>query len=231
MTRVVLTLMIALLPSLVWAFPDNGVLDTFTGCIDTTTPPNANWTTAVLIGATSAALECHDQAVASVGGVASGDGYYNVITTNADSEVYATILNVADASQGGVYGRLVQIGANTTDGYGVDWLDGSSLLSLNRLDNGVKTTLGSDDTQAIAVGDKVGLRMEGDQICIWFWDASGAASWVEIRCETDANHTAGGRIGLNLFNTTTGIGTWDDFGGGNLAVASTRKPSAPILLQ
>jgi len=43
--RGLFALLCCLLASPAWAFPDNGVLEAFTG-VDDTTPPNSNWTNA-----------------------------------------------------------------------------------------------------------------------------------------------------------------------------------------
>lgn len=207
-------------PETVEAFPDNGVLDTFTGT-DDTSPPNANWTNTVIFGTTSSLVRIRSNAVTS--NAASGteaDAYYDVTTFDVDQEVYADIIEASVHDYISVCGRLVNLGGSTTDGYCVYTDRALSQVGILRVDNGAPTQLGSLISQAIGVGDKVGLKMVGSQICAWFYDASGAAVWTELGCRTDATYSVGGYIGLAVdsVNNTTGIA--DNFGGGNVAAAS-----------
>jgi hypothetical protein len=217
-----LTLLCGLLASPAWAFPDNGVLDSFTGCTDTTTPPNANWTNAVVYGASSATMDCEDQAVTSTT-TDEADMYWNPTTFNANSEAYARVVSAATTDLASVHVRLVNIGANTTDGYAVQ-IQNSDTVKIYRIDNGAATALGSNLSQTITNGDQFGIRAVGDQICAWFNDNDGG--WTQLGCRTDATYTAGGRIGLTHQSSNGAIGGVDDFGGGNV----TAVPAAPTAL-
>lgn len=209
-----LTLSLILFAAPALAFPDNGVLDAFTGCTNDATPPNANWTNAALLGGTTANLECRSEGVSSVS-AASGEGYYSVQQYGRDCEAYVTIVDITNASNGWVYCRLQNIGANTTDGYAVAWVDATSIVGINRIDNGVDTGLGANFTQTITAGDKIGIRAVGDQICAWY-NAAGAG-WAQLGCRTDSTYMTGGYLGTSITQTTANNPIHDDFGGGNVA--------------
>lgn len=147
-----------LLTTPAWAFPDNGVLDTFTGS-DGTNPPSANWTNGIY---TADGIWIQDNAATTNNASGfEGHGYWNVQTFGPDSEAYATIVDVAAAQFGSVYARLTTPGVGTADGYLVEWIDGSSQLLIRRLDNGTTTTLGTAITQTIATGEREVKHVNG----------------------------------------------------------------------
>lgn len=224
--RVFLTLLCCLLTSPAWAFPENGVLVNFTGCVDTTTPPTSALTNAVIVGASSSTVDCEDLAATNTTTGVEGDAYYNVATFNANSETYATIVATGSGLHGSVSVRLANIGGNTTDGYLVYWSENNDVLDIYRIDNGALTLLGTGVAQDPANGDSFGIRAVGSQICSWY--KVGAGAWTERECVTDATYSAGGRIGFTVSGGTA-IGQVDDFGGGN--VASTRRHIPPIFFQ
>ena len=220
LTRLLLSLFsLSLLASPAYAFPDNGVLDAFTGS-DDTTPPNANWTNAVLQGATSANVRIRSNAVTTANTSNEADAYYNAASFGAGCEAYATIVSVTPTVDfGTVYCRLANIGANTTDGYAVYWDDTNGEVGIGRIDDGVYTEITAVISQAIGVGDAFGIRTEGDQICAWYKVAAGA--WAELGCRTDATYSAGGSIGLSILGSSATTGVLDDFGGGDIAAAAS----------
>jgi hypothetical protein len=210
-------LLVLVLASPVWAFPDNGVLDNFTGCVDTTTPPNSNWTNTIIYGASSGTVDCEDLAATSTVTGTESDMYWNVSTFDANSEAYATIVTTSGFVSEEVLVRLVNLGASTTDGYSVVATDSDSKVSMYRIDNGAATLLGTAVSQTIGAGDAIGIRAAGSSICSWY--KVGAGAWTQLDCQTDATYSAGGRIGL-VVNGNTGIGIADNFGGGNVASAA-----------
>ena len=214
------TLLLCGLAAPSWAFPDNGVLDSFTGCVDGTTPPNSNWTNAVFRGASSTTVDCQDQAAVSTLNANEGEAYWNVTTFGAHVEVYATLTNdFGSASRAGVFGRLVNIGASTTDGYGVVVDATPDTIEIVRLDDAATTVLRSD-SQVITGNDKFGMTIVGSQICSYFND--NGAGWTQIGCTTDTTYSAGGRIGI-MTRGAIGVGDLDDFGGGDLVVSVGRR--------
>lgn len=213
MLRLFLTLLLTLATAPAWAFPQNGVLDAFTGCVDTTTPPNANWTNAIFSGASSSTVDCEDTAATSTSSGTQAEAYWNPTTFGANVEAYGT-WTTGMGDRLGVCVRLVNIGASTTDGYCVFSDNTGDTIGISRFDNGAETGLGSD-TQAPSAGDDVGITAIGSQICSWY--RAGAGVWTQIRCVTDTTYLAGGRIGIAVIgNTATGL--LDDFGGGNITV-------------
>jgi hypothetical protein len=224
--RLLLTLCLLALPVTSYAFPDNGVLDSF-GAADNTTPPNANWTNAVIFGGSSASIEAQSGGVTTATSASEADAYYNAATYNADSEVYAKMVDpTATSGFMTVCLRLVQIGANTTDGYCMYVDDAGGTVHLQVLTNGSGSDIASW-SQAAGIGDQWGIKAVGSSICGWYKTAAG--SWTELGCATDSTHGAGGRIGLSTqwINTAAAI---DDFGGGNVT-AVTRKPQEAVWFQ
>ena len=216
--RLLLVPLLVLLASSAWAFPQNGVLDSFTGCVDNTTPPNSNWTNAVFIGASSSTVDCEDLAATSTTGATEADAYYNVTIFNANSEAYGkAATGFGSADELGVCVRLVNIGANTTDGYCVYLENTPNTLKIFRIDNGVGTLLGSGVSISPVAGDQAGISAIGSQICSWFKTAAGSFGAAR-ECVTDATYSAGGRIGISIIGAAA-VGTLDDFGGGNVSVS------------
>lgn len=199
-----------------WAFPDNGILDIFTGT-DGTSPPNGNWTNGAIYGA-AAGLQLDNNQVTSNDDNGDRGGYWSAAAFSSNLEAYVTYSDLGSTTMVSVCGRLANIGNNTTDGYCVEATDGTSNIDIVRVDNGVATTLGASISQTITVGDRIGLKAVGDQICAWFSDNGGA--WTQLGCRTDSTYIAGGNIGLSINGTTT-VGAADDFGGGS--ILSKRK--------
>lgn len=220
--RLLLIPLLVLLASSAWAFPDNGVLDTFTG-VDDTTPPNANWTNAPLFGATSANVRIRSNGVTTDSGGNEADAYWDTTSFNAAQEAYATATLAGATTYTCVWVRLANIGSNTTDGYTACGLNSSSTVKIFRVDNGAATEIGSD-AQAFTSGDGIGLTANGSQLCPWFNDGGGG--WVRLTCVTDATYSAGGFIGLTTLGSTS-FNVTDDFGGGNL---TTRRAGSPLFL-
>jgi hypothetical protein len=229
--RVLLSLCLLALPVTGYAFPDTASLDTFTGCTDTTSPPNANWTNALLDGGFNEGTRCDNAGVTSVTTDGNASSYYNVATYNADMEAWA-VFHATDLNSNTIAVlavRLTTIGASTSDGYIVVANNGDNTLKLYRLDNGSGTQIGSGVSQAIAVSDAFGIKASGTSICSWYKTAAG--SWTEKECAVDATYnSAGGRIVLGVLAAQNDSGQITEVGGGNLAVASTRRPSQPIWL-
>lgn len=225
MKRLLLTVLLCLIGTPVYAFPDNAVLEAFTG-VDNTTPPNGNWTNAPLIGATSAGIRIRSNGGTTVSSSVEADAYYSAASFNASQEAYLTmILASGTSTYSCVFARLANIGASTTDGYSACWFNGT--IRINRIDDGAETLLGLAITQAGDADDAIGITTIGDQICAYF--NNDGAGWNQSGCRTDSTYSAGGFIGLQLNHTSNTVAVVDNFGGGN--VAATRRPIAPIMFQ
>lgn len=206
---IALILVLCLVPGLALAFPDNGVLDAFTGT-NGTTPPDGSFTNAEIAGSSGCVIQSNG--VAPGGGSGRWGCYWNVTTFNADQESYITYNNL-NAFEVFTCARLANIGSGTTDGYCVSGEDAAALIKIWRIDNEAVTQIGSSVSQAFTNGDRIGITVIGNQICSYFSD--NGAAWVQKDCQTDSTYSAGGRIGL-MVNGSTTQPLGDDFGGGNV---------------
>jgi hypothetical protein len=162
---------------------------------------------------------------------ATGDGnaYRNDQNYGPDTDVYVTVSGPDLAVTVTLYLRLANVGVNTSDGYGVQFLMGSNQVIVYRLDNMVYTQLGVTVTgQAFASGDQLGIQMIGSTLKGYRKPTAG--SWTEIVSRTDSTYTTAGKIGLQLAATSDRI---DDFSGGTANVPSaltSRITSNPMMI-
>lgn len=220
--RLIVLVFLTCLPAQAAAFPSTPILDSFDGCTDTTTPPNANWTNTVVTGATSSTVDCEDQAITSTTGSTEGEIYWNGGDFGPDCEAYGTIVSLTSFVSADVGCRMVNLGASTTDGYAVQAEDAGNTVKIRRFDNGAATTLDST-AQTIAVGDSVGIKIVGDQVCSWYKVAAG--SWAQVACVTDATYSAAGKLTVGV-SGNGGIGQFDDIGGGTVSLGTMMRKRA-----
>jgi hypothetical protein len=140
--------------------------------------------------------------------------YYNVSTHGADCEAYATY--GGGFAKNGLYARLVNIGAGTTDGYVIEFDSAAGNIKIERVDDGARTLLGSSISQTITGGDKLGIKIVGSTITAYMDD--GGAGWASYGSRTDSTYSAAGNLGIRNYNASN---TFDDFGGGTLAGGTT----------
>jgi hypothetical protein len=220
--RLLLALAFVLLALPAFALPPiNAALDAFTNSDGTTLPThNANWSNCIIFGASSGTFTIQDNAIAVTAGGDEKDACW-ATSYNANSEVYLT--STADTLQDfvGVWLRLVNIGSNTTDGYGVEMDFDNDLLRIYRIDNGAGTVLGSTISVVTTHGDSIMAKMVGAQICAWHKTSTG--QWSLKGCRDDTTYSAGGQLGISQLNGGTTIGSNDDFGGGNLPTTGWRE--------
>ena len=96
---------------------------------------------------------------------------------------------------GGILFRIQgEGGAGTWDGYRVNI--GSTSADIDRADNGVFTNLISI-ASTWAVGDKVGVRMEGSTIQAWQMDVSVSSDWNLVGSAVDTTYPNAGKIGIS----------------------------------
>lgn len=203
------------MPLHAYAFPDTGILSTFSGT-DDTSPPNASWTNSELRdGSASPGCRIRSNALAPISTGTHGC-YWNEQTFGPDSEAYFTVVNIGSTAWFGACVRITTPGNGTTDGYCVEAQDAASEIRIYRLDNSAPTLLGSAFSHAITTTDKIGIKAVGNQICLWFSDSGGA--WAEIGCSTDATYAGAGYIGAYINGSAT-VGGMDDFGGGTVGAA------------
>lgn len=192
------------------AGPVNGVLYTFTG-------PNGTdlnvWNSAWAAPPTGAAsMEIQGNAA-----TASANASYNASFTTAsygsDWEIFGTVTTPPspDYYPFMLLGGLQNTGSmSTVDGYALYYASGS--ITVNRVDNGTLTQLGSAVTQTIGAGDQVRLARVGNDIIADYRSSGG--SWVELAVRTDTTYMSSGPVGLYSYTTSVRI---DDVGGGTLS--------------
>jgi hypothetical protein len=184
------------------AFPTTVILDTFNRADEN---PATGWTSILSNWqvTTNVANPLAAQVLATFGTTDYG----------ADSEAHATIATKpATALSCGVMVRVKDTGSVVTvDGYtlGPSVAAGTDTIAIQRIDNGVGTTLGSTVSQEITNGDGIGLQVIGSNLEGFY--RSGAGAWASIGSRTDATYGAVGRIGMVSTSTATRM---DDFGGG-----------------
>lgn len=186
-------------------FPTTPILDSFTRA-DEGPPPSASWSN-TFNGLKVVSNECAGNAVGQ------NISFWNASTPGGGCEAYATIrAKPANTNGMGICARLKDTGAiGTLDGYLITALTAvvADTIRIDRLDNGVATTLGSTISQEFSVGDKIGIRCVGSNIQAWYFNGT---SWSLLGTRVDTTYPDAGRIGLIIQNI---LGRWDDFGGGN----------------
>lgn len=196
------------------AFGDTGILDNFNRS-DEGPPPSSSWTTA--IDSATDGLEVIGNEVWAENNAPCG-GYWNVETFGPACEAFITIQDVpGNNDYSGVYTRLVTPGSSAVDGYWARWYHtvGDDQLTLFRIDNGVPTQLGSNDLLEVAVGDKLGLESDADDVHTVYYD-DGGAGWTAgtNATATDTTYQSAGYIGLVMKDDDHQN---DDFGGGTIS--------------
>ncbi len=224
--RSLLVLLFIMIATPTWAsVPNNAALDAFTNSDGTALPThNANWSNCVIFGASSSAFTIQDNAI-SVSDSSENDACW-ATTFAANSEVYVT--STVDIVQDfvGVWLRLANVGASTTDGYGVEMDFDNDKINLWRIDNGVATKLGADISRVTTFGDSIMARMIGSELCALHKTATGG--WMIAGCRNDTTYTAGGQIGITQTGGNVAQGSNDDFGGGNLPTGGWREDHTSV---
>ena len=184
-------------------FPKTPILDSFNRTNEGP-PPSSSWSSITFISG----IKVVSNQLAGDGSGVNG-GVWNTPYTDWQ-ECYATIATLPGSSEGvSVIARAQQEGSGLTiDGYSVNYFqDTPPVIRVRRIDNGVASNLATF-TVTLSAGDKIGIRLIGDQI-IGFYDSG--SGWAEAARTTDSTYTGSGKLGALITNTT---GRLDDFGGG-----------------
>ncbi len=191
-----------------WAFPSTAVLDTFNR-INEGPPPSSDWSN--LAGKTG--LKVLINQLAEDIGVAYEDtwGYWSASSFGPDTEAFITIADVAVDSYTWLWVRFDPVLSN---GYGIQAVKGTSKLRIYRLDDGDRTQLGTDVSQAISSGDSIGISVIGSTISLYY-KASGG-NWVLKDTQTDSTYSGAGNIAIQCQELSSAT-KLDDLGGGTLA--------------
>jgi len=164
------------------------------------------------------------------GGTAShddGDGVeadsYRSADETGDVEAYATIRSSAENnSDMFVYINLQQTGTPGWDGYRARWFHWIAVdgLYLEKIVDGVATSMVPPVQLDPAVGDTILLRNNGGTIELWH---RSAGTWI-LRSSAADSSFSGGKIGLGMNDDG---GAWDDFGGTGSTTAPPTAPAVP----
>lgn len=203
-------------------FPSTPILDSATQA-DSGPPTSANWSASTGLSGLSVTSNQFNSA--------SGTrfSYWNPTTFGPDAECYATIATKGNNTElFAVYARLQQTSSFATlDGYTVFVTPaaGTDAFTVQRIDNGVGTTLGSTISQEIASGDAIGIEIIGSTIAAKY-KASGG-SWTELGTRTDSTYSSAGNIAMAMAGT---VYRGDDFGGGTRVVSIAFEPALRRIL-
>lgn len=155
---------------------------------------------------------------------AIGNLYWTQRYFGPDVDVYMTITG-GIGSGGGGGGYLLEVrGQNPTDGTHFNYsayllqITGGSTWRLFTLINGAPDTTVGTATQAIATGDKMGFRAQGNVISGW-WNDVSTGIWTQVLSYTDTSNllTGEGFVAIATDNTTA---TVTNLHAGNLPTAS-----------
>jgi hypothetical protein len=192
------------------AFPTTGVLDAFTDTNGVDLPAHsASW---VAPPAGAANLEVQsNQATGTTAGYCLN---YRSTNYGPSSEAYVTVVTPPATSGIATVGVRYanETSFATLDGYNLTLTvaAGTDTLAIQRIDNGVSTTLGAAISQEVSAGDAIGLFANGSTLQAYY-KASGG-SWGQAGTDrTDSTYSAAGKIALLCTGTTV---RFDDFGGG-----------------
>jgi hypothetical protein len=167
-------------------------------------PPSASWTD--VVGGFSVVDNHAEASVSSV-------DVWTASQFGADQEAYFTITSkptINDTSSLGVVLRFDDVNIN---GYLVTLVpqSGADHIAVWRVTGGVVTSLGTI-FQEYHAGDKIWVKVVGDQISVYLDQGSG---YILFGPFTDATYNQAGYIGIYAAGAAAG-GALDDFGGGEI---------------
>ena len=225
---------------------DSGAWDSFGGSGETTQPPtppdvpatgfldhfdrpdedplsqSGAWSDSPLFGS-GQTLEILGNAVAQNEAESAEAHSFRVDEIAGDAEVHARIAAMPDNNQDLVlYLHLQDAGTAGVDGYAARWFHWISTdgVYLNKLVDGVQTTIAGPLAVDPAVGDTLLLRKIG--VVLELWRENGS-TWTKLLSTIDGSFSSG-RLGLG---TNDEAGRWDDFGGGALGAPPPPPPPPP----
>lgn len=205
------------------AFPTTSILDNFNRANEGP-PPSSNWTADTLnVGVTGHSV-VSNQCVAASG---SSHTWWNASTFGPDQEAFATWSQVGAAGFVGFHMRIQSPGTSSGDAYECVFFQNGTIQVVRVIDAYTsEVTLLNDSIATPNDGDKVGVEVigSGATVTIRMLKDTGSG-WTEVGTVDDTGATritASGNIGL-LGGDTDDIA--DDFGGGTVVAANTRRYS------
>lgn len=183
------------------AFPTTSVLDDFnTGASQNLGGVRSGWSTPIWTGDSNWQTDAVPTKASPLG--ADSDVYRSDVSA-ADTETWA-VMATAIGSFFNLWGRITATGSPT--GYYCQIISGT--WTLGRYIAGTNTQLTPTFSQAVAIGDSVGLECSGSSIRAYY--RSGGGAWTILATRTDTSITAAGTIGMEGSSTHSA----DSFGGG-----------------
>ncbi len=171
----------------------------------------ANWTTGAFFGDNAL-----DICSTMLEGPTFGGGYYSATTYGPDTELYFDCVNVSNWDDD--VSLLMRLsGGNTPSGYGFFHSPTAATSTLARIDAGSLTVLGAAFTSTYAVGDKIGMDINGNSMACYKFTAGSWGSAIASR--SDSTYTAAGNIGCELSNNGGFHPMFDNMSGGTIASA------------
>ncbi len=141
--------------------------------------------------------------------------FWNQSGFGPDSEAYMTVATYGSSDVIRVGGRVTG-GTPSYTGYFVS-VSSTGVWSFIRLDTGTPTTLTTGPTQALASGDKVGIRIVGTTLTGLHYTPAGG--WVQVlsydTSQDATQYSAAGSLALEFKTSTV-----DDFGGGTITASN-----------
>ena len=200
--------------------PSTPVLDDFNRANG---PAGANWS--LFRPSAVAAMNVSGSAAVDASTSLFAWDFWNASSFGPDCEAYVTVAKYGAADTIRIGARTVNAGTAGASGYFVS-VSSTGAWSILRIDSGASTTLAGGVTQALAPGDRIGIRIVGSVITALHYTSGGG--WVQVLSydtgSDPTRYTAAGRFALE-FRTST----LDDFGGGTIGGASVapQNVSAP----
>ncbi|MBA3433063.1 MAG: RHS repeat protein, partial [Actinobacteria bacterium] len=181
-----------------------------------------NWASTSINGV-GQTLEILGGSVGHNEGESTDAGSYRVADVAGNSEAYATIAATPDNNQDMyVYVNLQQAGTPGWDGYRARWFHWIAVdgLYLEKVENGIATSMVPPVQLDPAVGDTILIRNNGGTLELWH---RSGGTWI-LRLSAADGSFQGGKIGLG---SNDDKGRWDTFGGSGSTTPPPTPPAVP----
>jgi len=198
-------------------FPTTGILDAFTRADNASL--GGNYTT---VAFANALRIVSNQAQVIAGGGWSA-AYWNPSTFGPDSEAYVDLVTLAAGWEVSCYVRGIPSAA--IDLYTIDC--NATTLEISKVVS-TGTTIMQTATSSFVAGDKLGLRVIGDELAVYRY-TGGAWGQAPVVTVWDTVFSAAGNVGFGILDGGTGTTAIDNFGGGKYItrpLARARRSSA-----
>ncbi|MGH3133057.1 MAG: DUF6531 domain-containing protein [Gaiellaceae bacterium] len=204
--------------------PATGVLDDF-GRADEDPLSQVGLWASTAIGGAGETLEVLAQAAGQNEAETVQANSFRLAEITGDAEVHARIAAVPDNNQWlYLYLDVQQPESAGWDGYRAAWFHwiATDGLYIQRIDDGVATTIAGPLALDPGTGDTLLLRRFGTTLELWR-ESSGTGTWTKLLSTLDPSYSSG-RLGLGLDDEK---GRWDDFGGGAIGAQPPPPPPPP----